>query len=61
MNNKKLISNVLLVAGILLLVLSLVADLIGIGASPGFGPYQIAGTVAGAIAAIAGYVVSRKK
>jgi hypothetical protein len=60
MGNKKLISNVLMVAGIILLVLSLAADLIGIGPVPGFGYKQIIGAVVGAIAALAGYVMSRK-
>lgn len=60
MDNKKLISNVLLVAGIILLALSLLADVIGVGSVPGFGYNQIIGTVVGAIGAIAGYVMSRK-
>jgi hypothetical protein len=60
MDNKKLISNVLLVAGIILLALSLLADVIGIGSVPGFGYNQMVGTVVGAIGAIVGYFMSRK-
>ena len=61
MNNMKLVSNVLLVAGVILLVLSLTADMIGIGAGPGFGTNQMIGAVVGAVSAIAGYVLSRKQ
>ena len=44
----------LLVLGIVLVVVSLLADLIGIGANPGFGYRQIIGVVLGVIAIIRG-------
>jgi len=52
---------VLLVVGIVVLLLSLVADSIGIGGSPGFGPYQIAGAIVGAIVTVVGLVLTLKK
>jgi hypothetical protein len=52
---------VLLVVGIVLLVLSLVADPIGIGGSPGFGYYQIGGAIVGAILTVVGLVLTLKK
>jgi hypothetical protein len=44
----------LLVLGVVLLVLSLLADLIGVGLNPGFGYRQIIGVVLGVIAVIRG-------
>lgn len=58
--NRKTWSTVLLAAGVVLLLLSLLADVIGLGASSAFGYRQIAGMVVGIIGAIAGYVLSRK-
>lgn len=37
----------LAVAGVLIGLVSLLADRIGLGTGPGFGPYQISGVVAG--------------
>ena len=34
-------------AGVLIVVVSLQADVIGLGSNPGFGPYQKSGVVAG--------------
>jgi hypothetical protein len=53
MGSKKAIGIVVLVVGILVLLVSVFAYPIGLG-GPGFGPKQIAGTVVGAIVAIAG-------
>jgi hypothetical protein len=60
MGAKKIIAIVLLVVGIGLLVLSVVADPLGIG-TPGFGRDQILGAVAGVIVAIVGLVLARRK
>jgi hypothetical protein len=61
MRGKKTVGIVLLVVGIVALVLSLVADPIGIGGSPGFGPYQIVGTIVAAIVTVVGLVLTFKK
>ena len=57
MNRKKTVGGVLLGGGILLLILSLLADVLGVGGAPGFGYKQILGTVVGVVAAIRGYFV----
>ena len=41
------IAIVLAGAGVLIVVVSLLADVIGLGSNPGFGPYQKSGVVAG--------------
>jgi hypothetical protein len=51
---------VVLVVGIVILLLSLLADAMGIGGG-GFGPRQIAGTVVGAVVTIVGLVLTLKK
>ncbi len=57
----KTASIILVVAGLGLLAASLLADVIGIGDSPGFGNQQTMGTVAGlAMAAIGLYLTRRK-
>ena len=61
MRGKNTVSIVLIVVGIVILVLSLVADLIGIGGHPGFGLKQTVGTVVGAIVTIVGLVWKFKK
>ncbi len=48
MNCKKKGAIISLVVGAVIVVLSLVADLIGIGYGPGFGRIQTAGTAVGA-------------
>lgn len=45
---------VILAVGIVVLLVSLGADVIGIGASPRFGYRQVAGTLAGIILALVG-------
>ena len=49
-----------LVIGIGLLVLSLLADVIGLGANPGFGPRQTMGTIVGVIITAAGLYLTLK-
>ncbi len=62
MKNQKTIGLALLVIGIVLLFISLAADVIGIGSGGGFGFKQIAGSAAGLILAILGFVLySRQK
>lgn len=60
MDNKK-IGIALLVAGVVLLLLSLTADAIGIGGVPGYGYKQIAGIIVGVIAAVVGFVLYSRK
>ncbi len=57
----KTVGIALLIVGIVLLVLSLTADMIGVGPAPGFGLWQIAGSVAGAILAVVGFVLTRRE
>ncbi len=61
MNGKKKVAIILLVVGTVILVLSLVADLIGIGFNPGFGPEQTAGTVVGACMVVVALLMTIKK
>ena len=62
MGGKKTVSIVLIVAGIVILVLSLAADLVGLGGSNAvFGPQQIIGTVVGAIVIVVGLILRLKK
>ena len=60
MANKKTIGTVLLVAGVILLIVSLGADMIGLGGGGRFGAQQILGAVAGIILLVAGFVYSRR-
>jgi hypothetical protein len=61
MANKKTIGTVLLVAGVILLVVSLGADVFGLGEGGArFGSQQILGAVAGLILLVAGLVYSRR-
>ena len=60
MGGKKTTGIVLLVVGIVVLLLSLLAYPIGIG-GPTFGPYQIAGTIVGAVLAVIGLVLTLRK
>ena len=60
MSTTRLIGLLLLVGGIVLLLLSLSADMIGLGRDPGFGYQQMGGTLVGAVAAIIGGLLYRK-
>jgi hypothetical protein len=61
MKGNKTLGIILFLAGVIILALSLLADSIGVGSSVGFGIKQIIGTAAGAVAAIVGLVLIRKK
>ena len=53
---------ILLVVGIAVVIVSLLADALGIGSNPAaFGPQQIAGTVVGAIVAVVGLFLTLRK
>ncbi|MCJ7667260.1 MAG: hypothetical protein MUP04_03070 [Anaerolineae bacterium] len=60
MSTTRLIGLLLLVGGIVLLLLSLSADMIGLGRDPGFGYQQMGGTLVGAVAAIIGGLLYRR-
>ncbi len=51
---KQMIGTILIASWVLIAVLFLVTDALGIGARPGFGWYQIAGTAIGATIALVG-------
>ena len=58
MERKKIAGIVLFVTGAIILVLSLIADLIGIGVNPiVFGYRQIIGTIVGVIVIVAGLIL----
>jgi hypothetical protein len=59
--NRKLTGILLLAGGGVLLVASLFADVIGLGAAPGFGYNQIIGSVAGVVAVAVGYFMAFRK
>jgi len=59
--NKKTLGTIAVLVGVLLLLVSALADHIGWGGAPGFGIRQMIGTAAGVIVALAGLVVMRKK
>ncbi len=61
MECNKTIGIVLLILGAVILVLFLVADIIGLGGSHGFGPTQIVGTIVGAIVTAIGLALKCKK
>jgi hypothetical protein len=58
--SKKTAGIVALIAGIVILGLSLLADRLGIGVA-GFGPMQITGTIVGAIVIALGLFLTLKK
>ncbi len=60
MSTTRFIGLLLLVGGIVLLLLSLSADMIGLGRDPGFGYQQMGGTLVGAVAAIIGGLLYRR-
>ena len=61
MGSKKTAGIALLVAGIVILILSLVANSIGVGNPSVFGRLQIAGTIVGAIVAAVGLFLTLNK
>jgi len=61
MGRKKKIGIALFGAGAIILILSLAADPIGIGGSPGFGWKQILGALVGAVLTVVGLVLGYRK
>ena len=61
MPTDKIVSLLLLVLGLGLLAASLLADVIGIGDDPGFGPQQTKGAIAGGLVAGVGLLLTLKK
>ncbi|RPH99696.1 MAG: hypothetical protein EHM72_10825 [Calditrichaeota bacterium] len=61
MKNLKTIGTILLAAGLLVLAVSLLADVFGIGSSDRFGARQIIGAVIGALVALVGLLLAGKK
>ncbi len=61
MGGKKRIGIVLFGVGAVILILSLAADPIGIGGSPGFGWKQIFGALAGALLTVVGLALGYRK
>ena len=61
MSNRKTMGVTLLVVGAVLLIGSFTADMIGIGVAPGIGYKQIIGAVAGAVIAVAGFILYSRK
>ena len=57
---KKGLSLLLIVVGIIILLVSLLADVLGIGGFPGIGYKQIIGAIVGAVISILGFVLYRK-
>ena len=58
--DNKVLNAAILVVGIVVLVISLLADIIGVGDSPGFGRDQAIGSITGAIVAVVGLVLTIK-
>jgi len=54
------LSLILIVIGIIILLVSLLADMIGIGGYPGIGYKQIIGAIVGAVISIIGFILYRK-
>ncbi|MBN1451487.1 MAG: hypothetical protein JW963_10770 [Anaerolineales bacterium] len=62
MGNKKTVGIALLAVGVIVLIVSLAADLIGFGgAADAFGYKQIIGAVVGVIVAVVGFVLYSRK
>jgi hypothetical protein len=62
MADRKTIGVVLIIVGLIVLLLSVLADPIGLGGgNEAFGPYQIVGTIVGVVVAIAGVYLMRQQ
>jgi len=61
MGNNKTIGIALLAVGVVVLIVSLAADVVGIGEAGAFGYKQIIGAVVGVAAAVVGFVLYSKK
>lgn len=58
----KTIGAIVAVVGLVVLLVSLLADVIGVGTGPGmFGPRQIAGTVVGVVVLIVGIALALRQ
>jgi hypothetical protein len=57
---QKIVGSVLLIVGIVLIVASLLADVVGVGAQPGIGGRQTTGLILGIVIGIAGFVLRRR-
>jgi len=57
---RKGLSLILVVIGIIILLVSLLADVLGIGGYPGIGYKQILGAILGAVISIIGFILYRK-
>ena len=53
-------ATVVVIIGAGLLLISLLADVLGIGDDPGFGPWQMMGSVAGLVILATGIYLTRK-
>ncbi len=60
MNGKKLEGLIVLITGIGVLVVSLLADVIGIANAPGFGSEQTMGTMLGVVIIGGGLILARR-
>lgn len=60
MASKRTIGTGLLVVGVILLIVSLGADVIGLGGGARFGGQQILGAIVGIVLIVAGFVYSRR-
>jgi hypothetical protein len=61
MAESKRLSSIMLVVGIIVLVISILADFAGIGRAPGMGPNQIMGVIVGGVVTIIGVIKRLKK
>ena len=61
MGPKKIVGIICLIVGIIVLILSLIADPVGIGGAVGFGWKQIVGAIVGIIFGIVGLILSFRK
>ena len=61
MEIKKIAGIALLVIGVALLLVSLTADITGVGGDPAFGRDQITGTIVGAIVGVVGLILTLRK
>jgi len=61
MGNQKTIGIALLAVGVIVLFVSLGADVVGLGEAGAFGYKQIIGTVVGVIVAVVGFVLYSRK
>ena len=61
MKGRKTAGVVIFIVGIILIIVSALADIIGIGGQGTFGPRQIGGTIAGVVIAAVGAFLAFKK